>query len=540
MVVNSITARRVLSLVNVLKCEDARHTRSVQLLAFVLLMPLWCFVITPRIAFAAPGNAPRLAAAGNEDPFKSVKACQGKTADQALKAARDAGIDADFEDSAGVDVTKVVENKKNKSKVHNARVVEVKTYDFWVLGKSVTFVLDYTDPEAKKERDDKAAKEERAKKAAKKLDACSGNTAWEVKILAEDAGYGVSFVDRYDIDVTKSVVDGGKESDAGKAKVTDAEVSKPMLFFSGSVRAKIDYVDPDAAQEREEAKLREENREAIQAAVGRSAGKTQELVDSSGFDLIIEDDYGTDITEKVRGAKKGSPIRRAGVASVKIDDEKSRPCVTLRVDYLDFSSVKAACEANGHPAEITFSDISVTVDDDDPTSSSSYFSVIAHGTITSNDSWDVDSYYLPALGTPSESLYKCVGIELDNGKDELAAGESCGFTYSCRLSCHDPRVTLRAHDEGVVMHNAEKLLDEIYSRLEAVDRAHFESYRQYQEEQQRIREQQRKNATCYYTASGSCYHAYTSCPTLSRSRNIYETTVAQAESWGLEPCDRCH
>ncbi len=55
-----------------------------------------------------------------------------------------------------------------------------------------------------------------------------------------------------------------------------------------------------------------------------------------------------------------------------------------------------------------------------------------------------------------------------------------------------------------------------------------------------ISEMARENETCYYTEYGSCYHSRPGCPALSNSSAVYETTVGEAEYWGLERCDRCY
>lgn len=95
---------------------------------------------------------------------KSIEECVGKTADEGLKAAKDANYDATFKDSYGVDVTSSVEDAENSFDIHKAKITAVEIDNF--LGDYATFTLEYEDPEAKKAREEKAAKEaEEAKKA---------------------------------------------------------------------------------------------------------------------------------------------------------------------------------------------------------------------------------------------------------------------------------------------------------------------------------------------------------------------------------------
>ena len=44
----------------------------------------------------------------------------------------------------------------------------------------------------------------------------------------------------------------------------------------------------------------------------------------------------------------------------------------------------------------------------------------------------------------------------------------------------------------------------------------------------------------YTTENGSKYHSTKSCPSLSRSKVIYDTTVSEAVGRNLGPCSRCH
>lgn len=102
-----------------------------------------------------------------EQAKKTVEGCKGKTAEEGLKAAKDANYSASFEDKDGVDVTSDVENADSKSDVRKAKITEVEITSF--LGDYVTFTLDYEDPEAKKAREEEAAKE--AEEAKKKEEA---------------------------------------------------------------------------------------------------------------------------------------------------------------------------------------------------------------------------------------------------------------------------------------------------------------------------------------------------------------------------------
>ena len=84
-----------------------------------------------------------------EQAKKSLEACEGKTADEGLQAAKDAGYSATFKDKAGADVTSAVEDSNGESDVRKATIASVDTLSF--LGNYVAFTLDYTAPDTEKE-----------------------------------------------------------------------------------------------------------------------------------------------------------------------------------------------------------------------------------------------------------------------------------------------------------------------------------------------------------------------------------------------------
>lgn len=396
--------------------------------------------------------------AAREEASKNLDACVGMTADEAYELAQIADCKAKFLDSADVDVTSIVADAENGSDVHEALVVEVTDHhSFWFFGESITFRLEYTEPVSKKKRDEKAAQEKSKTQAAEELKSCEGKPAREAYELADILGYEVSFFDRFDVDVTKAVVNGGDDSEAAAAAVTKVEVKEPSFLSPGSVTITLDYVDPDAEYARNEGQLRTENREEILNSKGKSAGKTQELVESSGYALQMLDKYGVNITNAVRNAQKGSGIRRALVTSVSIDNSADHPLVIVDVDYVDLSSAKKIAQKDGASAEVTVSDYRVKVKDEKPSAKSPTFLVTVKGTITNNDTWIVSADTLPALGVNGKSFDDCAQIQLDNGVTSLKAGESCAFTYQYRVSYTDPQAVLQTKVEGAQVHNGDRM-----------------------------------------------------------------------------------
>ena len=113
-----------------------------------------------------------------EDDKKALEDCKGKTAVEAKKVAEGTDFKPRFNDSHDVDVTNSV---KDDSEAGAAKVtsVEVKDEGFLTDAK-VTFVLDYVDPKAQKEREEKEAKEKAKKEEeAKKKEEAEQRAAEE-------------------------------------------------------------------------------------------------------------------------------------------------------------------------------------------------------------------------------------------------------------------------------------------------------------------------------------------------------------------------
>lgn len=473
-----------------------------------------------------------------DDAQASVEACEGKTADQALKAAKDAGYSYTFQDAFDVDVTSDVEDANNGSSVHTALVTEVSSSQGWfIFGASVTFKLDYTDPAAKKERDEEEAEEKRREAAVEALESCEGETAAKAAELAEAAEYEPTFYDSFGVDVTKDVQSAAADSDIAKAPVVSVEAYPGGFFLAPWVEVTLDYVDPVAAQERKEA----ETREAILGRVDKSAGKTQIFIDKRGYQLRMLDRYGDDVTRWVRKSKKGSKIRRAKVTNVTIEDgaQGEKPTAVVEIDFATRASLNKVAEEEGWPTELTLADTQVTVKDGDPSANTPTYYITVVGSITNDTPWTVSAYDLPTLIRDGEEYGVDADIELEGDRSELETGESCRFTYDIRAYSGDSTFAFTMPNEAARLIGSKTVREQIKRALEAAVAEHNANVDRIQEEERRQREEQRLNRSCYYTATGEHYHFSSGCQGLSRAKNLYTTTVREAESWGLTPCAFC-
>lgn len=387
-----------------------------------------------------------------------------------------------------------------------------------------------------------AAAKDKSGDAKAAIEACVGKSAAEALEVATEAGYDATFKDAFYVNVTEAVKDASSDSGASAATVQAVDASDGWLFFKPSVTFTLDYVDPEAQQAREEKErreqeeqLRKQNRKAIEQSEGEAVSKVLTLADDAGFNLTIRDDYGTDVTKSVRKAKSKSRIRKAKVNYVTIDRDYENDTynVEVYIDYLHPKSLEKIAQENGWPTDMTITNASVLVEDSDPTSRRPKYYITVTGTITNNGKWAVERYHLPALGCSDYSFQKCAEMQLEGYAKELGVGETRDFELFFYTMDAGSTVVLQTENSAAVIEGAQEISDEIGRQLQSVKEAHDANV-------DYLSEMARENETCYYTEYGSCYHSRPGCPALSNSSSVYETTVGEAEYWGLERCDRCY
>ena len=388
----------------------------------------------------------------------------------------------------------------------------------------------------KRKREEKKAHEEEAVEAFK---SCVGKPASEAMELAAAAGYEPTYYDSFGVDVTEILTNAEGDTKILSAPVSAVDINKKWLFLGSSAKVTLDYTEPKAAKER----AKEEARETILHCVGKSAGKTQILVDNNDFDLVMLDKHGADITKGVRKARKGSPVRKAKVSSVEIDKTKDskREVVTVMVNYTSNSSRKRINKEHGYPSSVTFSGGTIRVVDEHPAVEGSTLVILINGTLTNNDSWTVNTEYLPHFVTQEDDdPAKEYALRLDGSIDELGAGKSVGYEVAVRVYSRNLSVSFRGPYGKPRLNGADAFATEILAKHQQQLEVHDANIGYYQAEQQRAWEESRRAVACYVTQTGDCYHSRTGCPALSRSKNLYETTVGWAQDNGLTACERCH
>lgn len=415
--------------------------------------------------------------------------------------------------------------------------------------KDISADFESTD-EKRAEKEEKRQKEEQEKKENHNIiEACVDKTADDALAAAQKTGYEPVFLDFYDVDVTEDVLDTYNGSEVHNAIVLKATPSDGWFLAGPKATFILDYTDPEAAQEREEEarrkekeELRRKSRTEISDSVGKSVGKTQELVDGSAFVLVVLDSYGTDVTSEVRQAKKGSPIRCTPVTSVEIDEPWGSDThrVLVSINFTGRTTLLKIAKEKGYPTDLSVSNIAVEVTDTNPAVPDPAFEVIVTGSITNNGVWAVDDVRLPRLTTPQTSFVSAIPMSLTEGNTKLNPSETCNFVLTARIYFPYDQLTLKTPKSIATIQNDSLLFSEVMAQLSDARQVHDENVEYYQEEQRRLVAEQMNNRVCYYTPNGSSYHSRTGCPALSRSKEIYETTVGQAQSWGLEPCDRCN
>ena len=113
---------------------------------------------------------------------------------------------------------------------------------------------------------EEAAEEERVDEMHSSLDSCKGLPAGDALEIAKETDYEPIFVDSFDVDVTSDVKESASDSAVRKALVTSVEIKEDGLFSDAKVTFTLDYVDPEAQQERDDKAAKEEQRKAEKEA----------------------------------------------------------------------------------------------------------------------------------------------------------------------------------------------------------------------------------------------------------------------------------
>lgn len=145
------------------------------------------------VAASAPVGAGEPAAADarereREDGAMAMRGLVGSTAEEGLEAAKAAGYSPVFKDGQGVDVTARVKDPEDVTGVREAAIAAVDVSHGLILD-SVSFTLDYTDPDGALERERAAAKAEadaRAKAEAEAAGASVEEATVDVVVTVED------------------------------------------------------------------------------------------------------------------------------------------------------------------------------------------------------------------------------------------------------------------------------------------------------------------------------------------------------------------
>ena len=325
---------------NIQRRDTNAWMRPLCLLALYALMAL--VILIPRAACASPVRSAQSSIFSNDTGvFEQLKNCNGVTADEALQTARSTQIDANFKDSTGANVTDIVEDKSNGSDIHRALVSEVKTYNYWIFGRYVTFVLDYSNPDELALYEQKAADEAAREQASKDLNSCVGKTADEAYDLAQLAECKATFLDIADVDITSIVANPKNGSDVHKALVLEVANRHKFLFFKESVTFKLDYEEPVAKKKRNEKQTQEENErqtlEALNSCKGKTAQEVKELAEELGYEVTYCDRFAVDVTKAVVNGSEDSEIANAVVTKAEVTEQSlfSKGSVSVVLDYVD-------------------------------------------------------------------------------------------------------------------------------------------------------------------------------------------------------------
>lgn len=458
------------------------------------------------------------AKAKKEQDRKDIEACKGKTAAEAYAVAEGTDYPFRFVDSFDVEVTDNVKAAA-KAGAQKASADEAEEKDAVANGDGKTVSGEKEageEPSTSDAKSEAAAKGDDSESSAKGEDATrdeeSDSTAdgkdSTNEESAKDAKADAAATTAEDAKADAKTADknGGKAvseevSKVGEAAVTEVEVSEDGLFSEAGVTFHLDYVDPAGAEERR-AKLPTvtfSNMEYNVHLVPATADKPYSLaVSLTG-------------TVKVAASKDGN---------TKVALVESLPTLSVKADKKT-SSTEATCDDGGSGLnagkEYAFSYVYVAPHKEkNPT----YKFSLKKGDginvkgIDKKVLADMEKHYNARMGNLPAEIAEYEENERQRQEQE-------------RIEAEQRAEAERQEQERIEAERQEQ------ERLEAERRA-----AEQQAERER-KEEARRQLRCWITETGHSYHTR-SCPTLSRSHNLIETTVGEAEDMGLDKCDRCH
>ena len=188
---------------------------------------------------------------------------------------------------------------------------------------------------------------------------------------------------------------------------------------------------------------------------------------------------------------------------------------------------------------ISFSDVAVSVELHDSFLFATTLRV--EGNVTNETSKTISVSDLPMLlNTYQDDVteeWPTLG-NLDGNEKvyDLAPGESSSFYYLSFPSGHNGDWEFKQRSK-YELRGLDGVADDIESKLDSAYEEHLEHSRE--ETERKRAENEAKMNRCFVTPNGSAYHRVEGCRTLSRSDEIYETTVDEAKAQGYVACDVC-
>ena len=488
------------------------------------------------------------AKAKKEQDRKDIEACKGKTAAEAYAVAEGTDYPFRFVDSFDVEVTDNVKLAA-RAAAQTASADEAEEKDAVANGDGKTV------------SGEKGAGEKPSTSNAKSEAAAKSGES-ESSAKGEDATKG---------EESDSTADGKDSTNEESAKDAKADAAATTAE-DAKADAKTDTATTEGSKA--DAKATSENADAKDAKTDAKA--TEKNADKAASEEV-------------------SKVGEAAVTEVEVSEDGlfSEAGVTFHLDYVDPAGAE---ERRAKLPTVTFSNMEYNVHLVPATADKPYsLAVSLTGTVKVAASKDGNTKValvesLPTLSVKADKKTSSTEVTCDDGGGGLNAGKEYAFSYVYVAPHKEKNPTYKfslKKGDGINVKGIDKKvladMEKHYNarmgnlpaeiaeyeenerqrqeqeRIEAEQRAEaerqeqerLEAERQEQERleaEQRAAEQQaererkeaaRRQLHCWITETGHSYHNR-NCPTLSRSHNLIEITVGEAEDMGLDKCDRCH
>lgn len=359
-------------------------------------------------------------------------------------------------------------------------------------------------------------------------------------------GESCSFIYEHEFDITDNALSTLSYTCDRSTEGFDEALEKVNSGLKGVVD---EYARKDAekraAEEEAERKAAEEeaNKRAVEGCKGKTTDEGMKIAKDAGYTVTFVDNAGADVTKEVEDSTDGSEARASTIKIVEIVSSERKE-VTFTLDFEGAETKKAreeeeakrkAEEEAKRPPHITYAEIDSSAIRENRGGNSSVYVVIRFRANCEKDSTFYDQVTINCKVNDREPYdMRPLPAEWDIKDNEGRSYSNELLQCTTRFDAN-PGDTVSFWIDDPSTGATYEGLDGLAEQLTTITQDAINT-----PPEQAVSVGYGDDRTCYVTPNGYAYHSRAGCPRLSRSTEVYETTVGEAKDDGYEACDFCY